>query len=230
MPSTVTSIKNRTFYHCKRLKTINIPSSVLSIGISAFEGCDSLRTLSLPASLKYIDKYAFYNCTGLKTINLPNSIDSIGYNAFQYDTLKVLIAFTGPNIKDYDKLTGDSIYIPEGTLNEYLNSNHYDFKVYKEFEACVASVDLITIPGQGIRPDISFTTDTVVCPGQTVTIQAPKAASYLWSTKETSQSITVSVTGTYSLTAVNTNGCISRTRTRYHSSTVCRPNKNSNIQ
>ena len=209
LPSTITSIKYRTFYYCKRLKTINIPSSVLSIGISAFEGCDSLHTLTLPASLKYIDKYAFYNCTGLESINLPNAIDSIGYNAFQYDTLKVLIAFTGPNINDYDKLTGDSIYIPQGTLNDYLNSNHYDFKVYKEFEACVASVDLITIPGQGIKPDISFTSDTVVCPGQTVTIKAPKAASYLWSTKETSQSITVSATGTYSLTAVNTNGCIS---------------------
>lgn len=44
------------------------------------------------------------------------------------------------------------------------------------------------------------------CPGYTVQLTAPAADSYVWSTGATSQSITVSSTGTYSVTAT-TNGC-----------------------
>jgi len=209
IPSSITAINYKMFYNCTQLKTVTIPLSVVSIGESAFGACDSLHTVTLPISIKVIGAYAFYDCTGLQTINIPNTVDSIGYDAFQNVTLKTLVAFTGPNIIDYDKLQGDTLYIPQGTTDAYIKSNHYDFKVIKEFEACVASVDKITIPGQGIKPNITFTADTVVCPGQKVTITAPKASSYLWSTKDTTQSITVSTTNTYSLTVINQNGCMS---------------------
>jgi len=209
LPSTLNIIKYKTFYECEKLETINIPSTVDTIEESAFKACYSLKTLQLPISLKFIDQYAFYDCTGLQSINIPNSIDSIGEDAFQNVSLKKLIAFTGPNIIDYDKLPVDSLFIPQGTSNAYIASNHYDYKVIKEFEACVASANLITIPGQGIFPLISFKSDTVICPGQTATLKSPTASTYLWSTNETTQNITVSTTGTYSLTAVNTNGCMS---------------------
>jgi hypothetical protein len=209
IPSSITAINYRMFYNCTQLKTVTIPSSVLSIGESAFEECDSLKNVSLPSSIKNIGSYAFYDCTGLQTINIPNSVVTIGSDAFQNVTLKTLVAFTGPNIIDDDKLQGDTLYIPQGTTDAYIKSNNYDFKVIKEFEACVASVDKITIPGQVIKPTITFTADTVICPGQKVTITAPNATSYLWSTKDTTQSITVSTTNTYSLTVINQNGCMS---------------------
>ena len=50
--------------------------------------------------------------------------------------------------------------------------------------------------------------DTSICQGSTVTISAPaNLAHYLWSNAATTQTISVSSTGTYSLTATDTSGC-----------------------
>src|SRR5690606_25273193 len=51
-------------------------------------------------------------------------------------------------------------------------------------------------------PTVELGPDVPLCPGQTHTINAPviPGATYLWSTGEAAPSITVSATGTYSLT------------------------------
>ena len=45
------------------------------------------------------------------------------------------------------------------------------------------------------------------CQGDSVTLTVPVASSYLWSNSQTTQSITVSVTGSYSVTVSNGNAC-----------------------
>ncbi len=47
------------------------------------------------------------------------------------------------------------------------------------------------------------------CPGGSVTLQAPGAASYLWSTGETTSSISTNVSGSYHVTITDNNGCVS---------------------
>jgi gliding motility-associated-like protein len=48
---------------------------------------------------------------------------------------------------------------------------------------------------------------TTVCAGETVTLTATGATSYLWSTGETTQSIVVATAGTYTVSVVDANGC-----------------------
>jgi len=207
IPTSLSTLSNRIFYECRKLKNIHIPSSIDTIGRSAFSHCYYLDSVYLPSSITYIDAFAFYYCDSLKSINIPNSVDTIGNNAFLYDNLKVLKAFTGPLIIDDEPLTGDTLYIPVGTKAAYEKSGNYKFKYIIEFEACVASANLIKIPGQGIMPSISFNADTTICPGQNLTIKAPLAASYSWSNSATTQSLKVTETGTYSVTITAPNGC-----------------------
>nr|WP_262923992.1 PA14 domain-containing protein [Spirosoma liriopis] len=56
-------------------------------------------------------------------------------------------------------------------------------------------------------PSPSITGNLVVCTGQSTTLTASSASSYRWSTGATTASISTSLTGTYSLTATNANGC-----------------------
>jgi hypothetical protein len=48
---------------------------------------------------------------------------------------------------------------------------------------------------------------TTLCPGGSVTLTASAASSYAWSNGATTQSITVSAAGSYSVTATNADGC-----------------------
>jgi len=50
--------------------------------------------------------------------------------------------------------------------------------------------------------------DTVFCAGNTITLQANKGRSYIWSTGDSTQSINISQSGTYSVTVLNPNGCV----------------------
>ncbi|PKQ60162.1 hypothetical protein BZG01_21245, partial [Labilibaculum manganireducens] len=58
------------------------------------------------------------------------------------------------------------------------------------------------------NPTVNLGADQQTCSGNTITFDAGNAGStYLWSTGETTQSITVSTSGNYSVTVTDTNGC-----------------------
>jgi PKD repeat protein len=58
---------------------------------------------------------------------------------------------------------------------------------------------------------VNFGNDTVLCPGVTKTLNAGNTgATYLWNTSATTQSITVSAAGTYSVLVTNTQKCVGR--------------------
>jgi uncharacterized repeat protein (TIGR01451 family) len=56
-------------------------------------------------------------------------------------------------------------------------------------------------------PTINASGPTTFCAGGSVTLTATAASSYLWSTGATTQVITVSTTGAYSVTVTDANGC-----------------------
>ena len=84
IPSSVTSIGERTFSGCKSLTSITIPNSVTSIGDFAFEGCTGLTSVTIPNSVTSIGGSAFDGCSGLTSVTIPNSVTSIGNDAFYY--------------------------------------------------------------------------------------------------------------------------------------------------
>jgi hypothetical protein len=68
------------------------------------------------------------------------------------------------------------------------------------------SVAVITAP---TKPVINVTGNTILCGVETAVLSAPGSFQYLWSTGATTQDITVSQAGSYSVSVRNSTGCLS---------------------
>ena len=73
----VTSIGDRAFANCQKIKSISIADSVKSIGYCSFIRCCGIPKITLPDSITSIGKMCFANCYALKSITLSNSLKRI---------------------------------------------------------------------------------------------------------------------------------------------------------
>lgn len=71
--------------------------------------------------------------------------------------------------------------------------------------SATASVTTAIIP----IPQVTISGNPIICSGVSTTLTASSGSSYLWSTGETTPSISVNNPGTYSVTVTNINGCSS---------------------
>lgn len=84
-------------------------------------------------------------------------------------------------------------------------SNTYSVTVTDAFQC--QGTDDINVTFEPI-PTVSLGNDTDICNGQSVVLDAGNAgATYLWSTTDVTQTITVNSSGTYSVTVTNTGNC-----------------------
>ena len=119
--SKVSSIGDRAFKDCTRLKSITIPDSVTSIGESAFYNCFWLTSITIPDSVTSIGESAFCECAKLTSITIPDSVTSIGADAFSNTLLtSITIPDSVTSIGDYafsgcESLT--SITIPDSVIS-----------------------------------------------------------------------------------------------------------------
>ena len=121
LSSKLTTIPDRAFNSCPKLREVTIPDSVTKIETYAFNSCSSLTRITIPKNVEYIGKQAFWCsaltnvtiegnslteiddlafafCESLNTINIPSSIETIGEQAFQHcGVLKTTGLETGTN-------------------------------------------------------------------------------------------------------------------------------------
>lgn len=133
--------------------TYHIPDNVTKIGYASFQLCGEIENIMMGDQVTHIDGYAFSDMTKLKSVTLSASLTQIGYptergynsnscNIFQNSTSLEKIYFrsvTPPSFfytkdietlyQEYPKLT---VYVPQGTLNAYKNSDWYPFAKYME--------------------------------------------------------------------------------------------------
>lgn len=83
VPKGVSSIGERAFFECIRMKEIQLPDSIKTIGESAFCGCRALEGISIPEGVSEIAKGTFEGCSKLSNVHLPVSITKIGDDAFK---------------------------------------------------------------------------------------------------------------------------------------------------
>ena len=83
LPEELTSIGNRAFEKCSKIREINIPNKVTHIGGYAFYECSSLESIINGKAISYIYQNAFCKCTNLKAVDLSNVTD-LAWNAFNY--------------------------------------------------------------------------------------------------------------------------------------------------
>jgi gliding motility-associated-like protein len=74
--------------------------------------------------------------------------------------------------------------------------------------SAVSSPTVVTVNANPVAT-ITASGATTFCQGGTVTLTAGTGTSYLWSNNATTQSITASTTGTFTVTVANANGCTS---------------------
>ena len=99
LPSTVTSVGNSAFMHCRALTSIEWSDQITSIGKYAFISCNQLSSLKLPGNLTSVGKEAFAQCEtdewitdsdsdsgqceGLTSLMFPDSLTRVGPGAFK---------------------------------------------------------------------------------------------------------------------------------------------------
>ena len=129
LPSSVTSIGESAFKGCSGLTSLTIPSSVTSIGGYAFAGCSGLTSLTILSGVTEIGNDAFSGCSGLTSLALPSSVTSIGESAFKgCSGLTSIYAYLekipklGPNVFTGCDAKNCILYVPKGTIDDYLVS------------------------------------------------------------------------------------------------------------
>lgn len=115
---------------------------------------------------------------------------------------------------------GDSVVLTATAGDSYLWSTGATTQSITVFASGVYSVNVVTEDGcagdsdpvqvtvnSNPNPTVNPIGPTTFCQGGSVTLTTGSYATYLWSTGETTQSITVSTSGTYTVTVTDGNGC-----------------------
>ncbi|MBC8145024.1 MAG: hypothetical protein H7X80_05520, partial [bacterium] len=73
---------------------------------------------------------------------------------------------------------------------------------------CIGTSDSIDVErGAAPAPTVTLSGPPVICDGEAINLTTESFASYVWSTGETTRSITVNAAGTYTVTVRDSNGC-----------------------
>jgi hypothetical protein len=96
----MTTLTDRTFINCRKLKDVTLRGTTSTLGKSIFEGCTSLTNVFLPEGVSTISQQAFKGCTGIYEIyNLNNTPQTITANVFEGLTLSKINLYVPPTRK-----------------------------------------------------------------------------------------------------------------------------------
>lgn len=111
------------------------------------------------------------------------------------------INFFGGSFPNIDVLASAAVIsAPAGIYN--------DVQITVNGETSVSGVNVVlTDPASPVQPVITAGGPTSFCEGGNVVLTSVEALTYQWSTGETTQNITVSASGNYSVTVSNASGC-----------------------
>ena len=112
LPEGLVSLEEVCLCQCWALKDIILPSTLKKIGKGAFY-LDAIETITIPSNVETIEEKAFANCSSLREVHiqaLPEKLTNISTNIFE-GLNKNLI----------------TIYVPKGTLAQYIMTPFGDF-------------------------------------------------------------------------------------------------------
>ncbi|MBI9058426.1 MAG: hypothetical protein JEZ01_11745, partial [Labilibaculum sp.] len=164
---------------------------------------ETTQTITVSASGNYAVTVTDVNaCLGSDDMNLtvhPNPVVDLGADQEECNGNNIMFDAGHPG-STYLWSTGDTI---QGIL--VTTSGNYSV-VMIDVNGCSATDDVnATIHA---NPTVDLGADQEICSGNSITFDAGNIGStYLWSTGETTQTITVSTSGNYSVTITDANGC-----------------------
>jgi len=129
-----------------------------------------------------------------------------------------LVNYPGPAQYTWTVTGGDIVSGGDGPSADIQWNSVDTGKIYIEMTAgsCNGTIATAVLLDPNIAPKRNIAADTVLCEGDSLTIEAQSGYTvYAWSNGASGRSITVSTTGYYFVEATNTAGCISRSDTVY---------------
>ncbi|KAF2326859.1 Ig-like domain-containing protein, partial [Flavobacterium daemonense] len=177
-----------------------------SAGGTAYGGTETLATGT------YYVTQTLNNCESPRTAvsvtvyNTPvPTANSQTFCAGDAKKVNDLVVTSGTNLKWYSASSGGTAF--NGT--EILSSANY--YVSQTLNNCESSRILVsvTVNPTPATPSISAGSSTTLCAGGNVVLTSTSGIGYLWSNGATTQSITVSTPGSYSVQVTNASGCVS---------------------
>ena len=193
---------------------------------STMYGCDSVVTANVTI---YNSAASSFNASACNSYTLPwgDAVNASGNYSHTYSTSHGCDSVVTANVTIYNSAASsfsasacNSYTLPWGdAVNASGNYSH----TYSTSHGCDSVVTAhVTINS---NPSVSITGNNSICSGSNTTFNAGLGYdSYSWSTGATTQSITVSTAGTYTVTVTNSNGCTgSTTRSLTLNSTPAAP-------
>jgi gliding motility-associated-like protein len=172
-------------------------NSTITTGTSYTQNNPSPGTESLTATLTYGNGCIIFDNLDIDivqpfTVNLPATADFCEGSAIQIDA-------------------GNTVTWSNGDVGQTTMANEVGLLTATYTDGPCTSQDQMTIT-MTYLPNIEWTDNTTYCEGTTVTLGAPgsHATSFYWSTGETTETIIVSESGYYSLTASNSCATVNR--------------------
>jgi len=122
LPENIKSLPWQTFYYCESLQSIELPKSLTTIGSAAFSGCENLQDITIPETVTRIENTAFHSCKNLKSITIPEKVTIINYNMFvsceNLQSVNILGNVTSLDRNAFNKCTSlENINIPSSVTN-----------------------------------------------------------------------------------------------------------------
>lgn len=101
LPSSLTTINDRSLQELKHVEEIEIPANVTSIGIAAAKNLSLLKSITFEenSKLESINDSAFYECSSIKELSIPGSVKTMSGKAInQCSSLEKLTLEDGEGV------------------------------------------------------------------------------------------------------------------------------------
>ena len=145
--------------------------------------------------------------TTVTTVYGCSASDSVVVTPFANPSILGEAAFCSGGYTTLTATGGDSYQWSTGATSATINVNtagNYSVTASTE-NGCSGSTSVNVVENQPAI--VTITGNSVICNETGTTLTATSGASYLWSSGETTQSISVNTPGNYSVTVTNNNGC-----------------------
>ena len=147
-----------------------------------------------------------YSCTFTNSYGCT-ATQSVTVNVFSEPIITGNTTFCSGGYTTLTATGGDSYLWSTGATSASINVNtagNYSVTASTE-NGCSGSTSVNVVENQPVN--VTITGNSVICNESGTALTATSGASYLWSSGETTQSISVNTPGSYSVTVTNTNGC-----------------------
>lgn len=141
----IETIGDNAFYNCAAIKEITIPNSTVDIGANCFTMCSSAEKITIGDGVKTIGARAFSDRISATEIVLGSSLQKIeDFAFFNCEAVKSIhIRAKNPPVADKSVFSDyeAKLYVPEGTMPEYINPSNNCWYLFSIFEESISKLD-----------------------------------------------------------------------------------------